>query len=149
MKKFFVVLAVMLSSFCANAFDFDGINLNEPYAKVAQEIAKRGYSYNHQRNCLQGDCRGVDIFLSINYVDVTTPGMLGQLIIDIPISGNGTEMFKNITTIFNVLYHQIDGQADAVTYQVDVDGTELMISQKDEFITLIYNTPYYSRPKTK
>ena len=61
MKKFFVMMAMMLAAFTANAFEFDGIDLNMPYSKVAREISARGYAYNTQRVGLDGDWE-IDIF---------------------------------------------------------------------------------------
>lgn len=133
---------MVLSSLCAGAFEFDSIDLNEPYYKVTQEISKRGYSYNHELNCLQGDCRGTVIYLSINYLDVTKSGMLGQLIVNIPFK-SGEDFLSNAISIFNVLYHQVEPVDGNVAYQVDPDGTQLVVSRKNEFLTLTYNTPYY------
>ena len=145
MKKLLIIIASLAMSIAANAFEFDSINLNEPYYKVSQEIAKRGYIYNHERNCLQGDCHGVKLFLAFNYIDVSRPGMLGQLIVEVPMEGG---MLEPITRILNVLYHQIPGENEEVTYSVDPDGTKLSIREKEGYIILTYSTPYYS-PKKK
>lgn len=142
MKKFFVMMAMMLAAFTANAFEFDGIDLNMPYSKVAREISARGYAYNTQRNCLQGTCQGTEIFLNINYIDVSKKGMVGQLIVEIPMA-NATETIASATTLFNVIYHQTGKAADKTTYQVDPDGTQLIIAQQGSSIILTYNTPYY------
>lgn len=148
-KSFFAIFALLMSAVCANAFEFDGIDLNMSYAKVTREIATRGYVYNHERNCLQGDCQGMKIYLSINYLDVKEPGMLGQLIIDIPIDGDKAETLKLVTNIFNVVYHQVNNIDGVPTYLVDKDGTELTIGTKDGFVELIYNTPYYLKREVK
>lgn len=140
MKKLFILMAMMLTAFVANAFDFDGINLNAPYGTVAQEISKRGYVYDSERNCLKGNCQGTEIYLSFNYIDVTKKNMVGQLIVEIPID-NTAEALKSAATIFNVVYHQVSPN----TYAVDKDGTQLIISQKGNSIILTYNTPYYKK----
>ena len=149
MKKFFIVLAFMAMSISANAFEFDGIDLNTSYAKITQEIAKRGYTYNHELNCLEGNCHGAHIFLSINYIDVKEAGMLGQLIVNIPAKRSSPAMFGDTVSIFDVIYHRVSKEGEAPVYQVDNDGTQLMLGQKEGFITLTYNTPYYAPAKTK
>lgn len=138
MKKLFILMAMMLTAFVANAFDFDGINLNAPYGTVAQEISKRGYTYDSERNCLKGNCQGTEIYLSFNYIDVTKKNMVGQLIVEIPMP-NTDEALKSAATIFNVVYHQVAPN----TYAVSNDGTKLIISKKGNSIILTYNTPYY------
>lgn len=49
MKKLFVVLAAMVMTLSASAFEFDGINLNASVNKISAEIAKRGYSYDETK----------------------------------------------------------------------------------------------------
>lgn len=149
MKRLIVVFTLMLSSICAGAFEFDGINLNDPHYKVAREISAKGYTYNHERNCLEGVCHGVKLYLSTNYIDVSKGGMVGQLIVNIPLDGDKKTQFDEVTTIFNVIYHQVAAENGTFTYEVDKDGTQLMLSHSDEFITLTYNTPYYSKRKSK
>jgi len=138
MKKLFVMMALMLTAFAANAFDFDGIDLNAPYANVTQEISKRGYVYDNAKNCLKGNCQGTEIFLSFNIKDVSKAGHVGQLIVTIPME-NTDEALKTTATLFNVVYHQISPN----TYSIDKDGTNVVISKKDKNIILTYNTPYY------
>ena len=147
MKKLFVMLAMLMASFAsARAFDFDGIDLNQPFMKVAQEISKRGYAYDSDRNCLKGICKGTEIYLSFNYVDVKKKGMVGQLIVEIPMKNAG-EALHNVTELFNVIYHQVEQTPGIVSYEVDKDGTLLHLSQKDGSIILTYNTPYYKVKK--
>lgn len=146
MKKLFFVIALMLTSVCASAFEFDGIDLNQPYSKVARQISEKGYTFNNELNCLEGNCHGTNIYLSINYVDVSKRGMLGQLIVQIPF-GNRADQFDEVSTIFNVIYHQVQGEKGTLTYEVDDDGTQLVLGQKDGYIVLTYNTPYYSARK--
>ena len=138
---------MLMASFgSAHAFDFDGIDLNQPFMKVAQEISKRGYAYDSDRNCLKGICKGTEIYLSFNYVDVKKKGMVGQLIVEIPMKNAG-EALHNVTELFNVIYHQVEQAPGIVSYEVDKDGTLLHLSQKDGSIILTYNTPYYKVKK--
>lgn len=138
---------MLMASFAgARAFDFDGIDLNQPFMKVAQEISKRGYAYDSDRNCLKGICKGTEIYLSFNYVDVKKKGMVGQLIVEIPMKNAG-EALHNVTELFNVIYHQVEQTPGIVSYEVDKDGTLLHLSQKDGSILLTYNTPYYKVKK--
>ncbi|MCQ2185528.1 MAG: hypothetical protein MJY92_02225 [Bacteroidales bacterium] len=143
MKKIILLASLLLSSLCANAFEFDGIDLNGSYNKIIQEIAKRGYTYNQERNCLQGDCRGQHIYMSANYLDVAQPGHLGQLIVDVPTEGKAELVLKYYTEILNILYHQVDSHDGVPTYLVDKDGTQLKLQVIDGYARLTYNTPYY------
>lgn len=140
MKKLFILMAMMLTAFCANAFDFDGIDLNSSYANVAQEISKRGYVYDSERNCLKGNCQGTEIYLSFNYIDVTKKNQVGQLIVEIPMP-NTEEALKSVCTLFNVVYHIVAPN----TYAVSSDGTQLVVNKKGNSIILTYNTPYYKK----
>lgn len=149
MKKLLIVFSLLISSVFANAFDIDGINLNDTYISVTREISRKGYTYNHDLNCLEGVCQGVKIYLSINYVDVKKSGMLGQLIVYVPTQGNDDEKFANFSELMNIIYHQISKEGDNLTYLVDNDGTQMILGKKDRFIVLTYNTPYYSAPKKK
>ncbi len=135
-------MCIMLCTYSTRAFDFDGIDLNQRYITVAQEISKRGYSYDSERNCLKGICQGTEIYISINYIDVSKRGMVGQLIVEIPIA-NASTSFVGITTLLNVIYHQVTKDTKSVTYAADKDGTQLVVSQKGESVFLTYNTPYY------
>lgn len=147
MKKLFVSLVLMVASLgSASAFDFDGIDLNLPFIKVAQEISKRGYAYDSERNCLKGICKGTEIYLDINYLDVKKKGMVGQLKVEIPMR-DAAQALRNVTELFNVIYHQTAQTAEAVSYEVDKDGTQLVLSQSGGSIYLTYNTPYYKEMK--
>ena len=70
MKKLFVVLAAMVMTLSASAFEFDGINLNASVNKISAEIAKRGYTYDEDKDAFTGLCRGTEIYLSLNWKDV-------------------------------------------------------------------------------
>lgn len=146
MKRFFIFFALFVGALSAHSFDFDGIDLNSTYIKVAREISKRGYIYDNERNCLKGNCQGTEIYLSINYIDVTKKDMVGQLIVDVPLD-NSPYTWTSVTTIFNVVYHLVGKTDNSITYQVDRDGTQLVVSQKDNSIILTYNTPYYKQRK--
>lgn len=143
MKKIALIVSIMLLPLFANAFEFDGIDLNGTYTKIIQEISKRGYTYNHERNCLQGDCRGVHIYLSANYIDVSQPGKLGQLIVDVPTEDKSETVEKYYLQLLNVLYHQVDNKDGIPTYLVDKDGTQLTVQVIEGFVRLTYNTPHY------
>lgn len=147
MKKILSILAFAIAPFLANAYEFDSIDLNAPYMKVTQEISKRGYVYNQERNCLMGDCHGVQIFLGINYVDVKTAGQVGQLIVEVPVKADETNLMEHAVMLFNVVYHQIDSKDGHKTYSVDKDGTEMVLSQKEGYLVITYNTPYYKKAR--
>lgn len=147
MKKIFLVFALFIASFSgAMAFEFDGINLNDTYHKVSQEISKRGYVYDEQRNCLKGNCQGTEIYLTINYQDVTDAGYVGQLIVEVPIK-NTKYAVEHMAALLNVIYHQISRTDNTVTYDVDPDGTTMVVSQKGGSVFLTYNTPHYKKAK--
>lgn len=147
MKKIFLVFALFIASMSgAMAFEFDGINLNDTYHKVSQEISKRGYVYDEQRNCLKGDCFGTEIYLSINYQDVSESGYVGQLIVEVPIK-NARYAVDHMSALLNVIYHQISSADNTVTYNVDPDGTTMVLSQKGGSVFLTYNTPHYKPAK--
>lgn len=146
LKRILLLLTIVLSATRVSAFDFDGIDLNRPYIEVAQAISKLGYSYDGDRNCLRGFCQGTEIYISINYIDVTKKRMIGQFIVEIPIE-HTDHSYTGVTTLFNVIYHQVDKDAHSITYQVDKDGTQLVVSQKGNSIFLTYNTPYYKYRK--
>lgn len=147
MKKIFVAFMMMLASISSiHAFDFDGISLNLRKAKIAQEITKRGYVYDAERDCLRGMCQGQEIFLRINDYDVKKEGMVGQLIIEMP-NQNAPAALNHIVEVFNVIYHQVGKTDKTVTYQIDPDGTQLVVSQNGKSVILTYNTPYYKAAK--
>ena len=142
MSRLIYSLLLFVASLSMHAFDFDGIDLNKPYIDVTREIAKRGYHYDNDRNCLKGNCQGTEIYLSINYVDVSKMGRVGQLIVEIPMPNN-EQVLHDVTTIFNVVYHQVSKTDNSITYQADKDGTQLVVSRRGSSIFLTYNTPYY------
>lgn len=138
-----MIATTLVASFQTHAFEFDGIDLNKPYIEVAQAISKLGYAYDDNKDCLRGFCQGTEIFLKINYTDVTRKRMVGQLMVEIPMKNNSCRSLSDVTTLLNVIYHQVQKGEDSITYQVDKDGTELEVRQNGESVFLTYNTPYY------
>lgn len=145
MKKFFLAMVALVMSISANAFQFDGIDLNGSVAEITRQISSKGYSFDESRNCLVGKCQGTEIYLSFNYVDVTKQGRLGQLIVDVPMSE--ADALEVISKTFNVVYHQIAKGENSYSYSVSEDGTVLIVSKIANGIRLTYNTPYYKAKK--
>ena len=142
MKKILAILTILVCAHSVSAFDFDGIDLNQTFYKVSQEISKRGYYFDSDKNCLRGVCQGTEIYLRINYTDVSKRGMVGQLIVEIPVLPEGRTL-EDVTTLLNVIYHQVGRTSESITYEVDKDGTQLEISQRGNSYFLTYNTPFY------
>jgi len=145
MKKFFLSLAVMLTSISAFAFEFDGINLNDDAIKVTRAISTKNYVTDPVRNCLKGNCQGNEIYLSFNLEDVTTKGKVGQLIVDVPMKN--AEAYDNCIGLLNVIYHQVSKDDSGIVYAVDKDGTTLLLQKSSEGVKLTYNTPFYKAKK--
>ena len=142
MKKLFVVLAAMIMTLSASAFEFDGINLNASVNKISAEIAKRGYSYNEEKDAFTGMCRGTEISLSLNWKNVKEAGKLGQLIVEVPMAEK--DAFNAVSKMFNVIYHVAKG-GQTNTYSVSEDGTTLVVSPTENGVRLVYNTPFYKK----
>lgn len=138
MKKVFLALFALVMSISANAFEFDGIDLNKNYFEIAQQISAKGYVYDDVNDCLKGNCQGTEITLSLK----AEKNKLGQLIVDIPMTGNA---FETVTKTFNVVYHQISKDQTSCTYNVSADGTTLIVSSTANGIRLTYNTPYLKK----
>lgn len=150
MKKLMLSFAAMCIAFFtattnANAYEFDGIDLNAPQQQVTREISSKGYVYNQELNCLVGNCQGTEIHLSLNLYDVTEVGHVGQLIVDVPLTAKSD--VQAATTIFNIIYHQISSSNGITTYSVSNDGTTMSLSSTKTGIRLTYNTPYYNTKK--
>lgn len=139
----FALLAMVL---CvnANAFKFDGIDLNANQNQIAAEISKKGYVYDAGLGCLKGVCQGTEIFLNLDYKNVSTNGKVGQLTVDIPMNAPATA-FINATQLFNVIYHLTGSSVEGNTYLVDEDGTTLTLSQTSQGLRLNYKTPYFKQ----
>lgn len=144
MKKFIFALVSLMMSISASAFDFDGIDLNGNAVEITRQIGMKGYVYDDTRDCLRGECKGNEIYLSINYNDVTEKNKIGQLIVDIPLN-NMASSFETAVKIFNVVYHQTEKVGDSVKYTVSEDGTQLVVSPAKDYIRLTYNTPFYNK----
>lgn len=145
MKKFMFTLFALLMTLGANAFEFDGIDLNGKMIDISRQISKKGYVQDHESNSLKGNCRGVDIYLSYNYVDVKTPGRIGQFFVDVATAEpNALEIMK---TTFNIIYHVVSTSDDVNVYEVSDDGTKLALSKGPRGVRLTYITPYYEAPK--
>ena len=142
MKKLFVVLAAMVMTLSASAFDFDGINLNASVNKISAEIAKRGYVYDEATDALTGMLQGTQIYMSMNWKDVKEAGKLGQLIVDVPMKEQNAQSI--VTKMFNVIYHTADG-GKANVYSVSNDGTILEVQSSSKGIRLVYSTPFYKK----
>lgn len=142
MKKIFVILAAMVISLSANAFEFDGINLNASVNKISAEIAKRGYAYDDANDAFTGLCQGTQIYMTLNWKDVKEAGKLGQLIVDVPMKEQNA--MEVVTKIFNVIYH-VANATNSNVYKVSEDGTTLEVTSSDKGIRLVYNTPFYKK----
>lgn len=143
MKKFIVMLFAMISVVSAKAFEFDGIDLNATTVKVTRDVASKGYTYDIEKGCLKGICNGQEIYLSFNTEDVKEKNKIGQLIVDVPM--DSADALKNVTMIFNVIYHQTSTANGVSTYLVDADGTTLDVKANGASIVLTYSTPNYSK----
>lgn len=140
MKKIFMVIAALVMTLSASAFDFDGIDLNGNFVDITRQISQKGYVYDDAMKCLKGTCQGNEIFLSVNNTDVSEKNHLGQLIVDIPMQ---KDAYGAVIKTFNVVYHQIAISDKTATYSVSEDGTTLIVSSTKKGIRLTYNTPYY------
>lgn len=144
MKRFLVILATVLCTLSASAFEFDGIDLNGTITTITREISRRGYVYDESQKALVGLCHGTEIMLTLNYDDVTEKGHLGQLHVDVP--SNSASFFNNAVMLLNVIYHQVLNTEEYV-YAVDNQGTTLVVYKTDKGIRLTYNTVYYKEKK--
>lgn len=138
MKKIILALFALVMSISANAFEFDGIDLNKNYFEIAREISAKGYVYDDVNDCLKGNCQGTEITLSLK----AEKSKLGQLIVDIPMSGNA---FENVTKTFDVVYHRVAKDSNSCTYAVSTDGTTLVLTPIANGVRLTYNTPYFKK----
>ena len=125
----------------ANAFEFDGIDLNGNIGDITKQVSAKGYAFDDVKNGLVGNCQGTDIVLHFNYENVSKQGKLGQLIVEIPMSEPNS--LDVIVKTFNVVYHIKDKADNRYTYVVSNDGTTVTVSKKNDVVLLTYNTPYY------
>ena len=136
-----MAMTALLMCLSANAFEFDGIDLNGNAVDITRQISAKGYIYNEAKNCLVGNCQGTDIELSINLYDVSQRDKIGQLIVNVPMTEKNA--FVSVAQAFNVIYHQTQKTDSEITYQVSNDGTQLVVAKTADGIRLTYNTPYY------
>ena len=141
MKKIFFAVFALVMSINANAFEFDGIDLNGNIADITKQVSAKGYAFDEAKNGLVGNCQGTDILLRFNYENVSQQGKLGQLFVEIPMSEPNS--LDVIVKTFNVVYHIKDKADNRYTYVVSNDGTTLTVSKKNDVVLLTYNTPYY------
>ena len=141
MKKIFFAVFALVMSINANAFEFDGIDLNGNIADITKQVSAKGYAFDDVKNGLVGNCQGTDILLLFNYENVSQQGKLGQLIVEIPMSEPNS--LDVIVKTFNVVYHLKEKADNRFTYVVSNDGTTLTVSKKNDVVLLTYNTPYY------
>ena len=141
MKKIFFAVFALVMSINANAFEFDGIDLNGNIADITKQVSAKGYAFDEAKNGLVGNCQGTDILLRFNYENVSQQGKLGQLIVEIPMSEPNS--LDVIVKTFNVVYHLKEKADNRFTYVVSNDGTTLTVSKKNDVVLLTYNTPYY------
>jgi hypothetical protein len=141
MKKIFFAVFALVMSINANAFEFDGIDLNGNIGDITKQVSAKGYAFDEAKNGLVGNCQGTDILLRFNYENVSQQGKLGQLIVEIPMSEPNS--LDVIVKTFNVVYHLKEKADNRFTYVVSNDGTTLTVSKKNDVVLLTYNTPYY------
>ena len=141
MKRFFFAVFALVMSINANAFEFDGIDLNGNIADITKQVSAKGYAFDEAKNGLVGNCQGTDILLRFNYENVSQQGKLGQLLVEIPMSEPNS--LDVIVKTFNVVYHIKDKADNRYTYVVSNDGTTLTVSKKNDVVLLTYNTTYY------
>jgi hypothetical protein len=141
MKKIFFAVFALVMSLNANAFEFDGIDLNGNIGDITKQVSAKGYAFDDVKNGLVGNCQGTDILLRFNYENVSQQGKLGQLIVEIPMSEPNS--LDVIVKTFNVVYHLKEKADNRFTYVVSNDGTTLTVSKKNDVVLLTYNTPYY------
>lgn len=141
MKKIFFAVFALVMSINANAFEFDGIDLNGNIADITKQVSAKGYAYDDVKNGLVGNCQGTDIVLHFNYEKVSKQGKLGQLIVEIPM--NESNALDVIVKTFNVVYHLKNKADNSYTYVVSNDGTTVTVSNNNGVVNLTYNTPYY------
>jgi len=145
MKKFILAIFALVMSISANAFEFDGIDLNASSLSITRNISLRGYVNDEASNGLKGNCMGQTIYLRFNFEEVSQKGKLGQLYIDVP--QKDANALKTITETFNVIYHQVGSKDGVVTYLVDSDGTTVSVEANSYGIRYTYSTPYYKAAK--
>lgn len=141
MKKFLVIAACTLASVAAQAYDFDGIDLNGRVIDISKQLAHKGYIYDAETGRLSSNGGGQATYITLEYDRVTQAGRLGRLIVDMPMSDPSAPQV--VATTFAVLYSALPSQPDKPKYQVAADGTTATIQPTDNGVRIVYTTPYY------
>lgn len=146
MKKLTLLLLAFVACINAYAFKFDGIDLNGTVGDITRAISKKNYVATVENpNVLTGLCQGTKINLSFNLTDVTEKNHVAQLFVDVP--NASANAFVENAQLLNIIYHLVSNTEAGYLYQVDDDGTTLLLSRTETGIRLTYNTPYYQAGK--
>ena len=146
MKKLTLLLLAFVACINAYAFKFDGIDLNGTVGDITRAISKKNYVATVENpNVLTGLCQGTKINLSFNLTDVTEKNHVAQLFVDVP--NASANAFVENAQLLNIIYHLVSNTEAGYLYEVDDDGTTLLLSRTDNGIRLTYNTPYFQVAK--
>lgn len=146
MKKLTLLLLAFVACINAYAFKFDGIDLNGTVGDITRAISKKNYVATVENpNVLTGLCQGTKINLSFNLTDVTEKNHVAQLFVDVP--NASANAFVENAQLLNIIYHLVSNTEAGYLYEVDDDGTTLLLSRTETGIRLTYNTPYYQAAK--
>lgn len=146
MKKLTLLLLAFVACINAYAFKFDGIDLNGTVGDITRAISKKNYVATVENpNVLTGLCQGTKINLSFNLTDVTEKNHVAQLFVDVP--NASANAFVENAQLLNIIYHLVSNTEAGYLYEVDDDGTTLLLSRTETGIRLTYNTPYFQAAK--
>jgi len=146
MKKLTLLLLAFVACINAYAFKFDGIDLNGTVGDITRAISKKNYVATVENpNVLTGLCQGTKINLSFNLTDVTEKNHVAQLFVDVP--NASANAFVENAQLLNIIYHLVSNTEAGYLYEVDDDGTTLLLSRTETGIRLTYNTPYFQAEK--
>lgn len=146
MKKLTLLLLAFVACINAYAFKFDGIDLNGTVGDITRAISKKNYVATVENpNVLTGLCQGTKINLSFNLTDVTEKNHVAQLFVDVP--NASANAFVENAQLLNIIYHLVSNTEAGYLYEVDDDGTTLLLSRTENGIRLTYNTPYFQAAK--
>ena len=140
MKKILIMMAFALMSIAAIAFEFDGIDLNGNVVDISKKVAQKGYVFDPESGRLTGNCAGIQLYISMEYDNVTEPGKLGRFIVDIPM--NNPSAVQIVASTFAVIYHSLPSKADSKEFLVSNDGTVASVQAINNGVRLVYTTPY-------
>ena len=146
MKKLTLLLLAFVACINAYAFKFDGIDLNGTVGDITRAISKKNYVATVENpNVLTGLCQGTKINLSFNLTNVTEKNHVAQLFVDVP--NASANAFVENAQLLNIIYHLVSNTEAGYLYEVDDDGTTLLLSRTENGIRLTYNTPYFQAAK--